>query len=337
MKNRNTFLLFVFLAFILIISFLAGIMFGAVKIPFKDVVDTLINTGNGSSDFSSIIWKIRLPRVFGALICGAGLATAGILLQILFKNPLVDSYILGISSGASLAMALLILGGIKFGFEKISSPIQVGIAFVGAMIVMIVVLLVSNKIQNSLSLLVIGLMMGYITSAITSSLVAFAEKEALHGYVIWTMGSYSGMSWEKIFVLLKILSPLIVIVILLAKPLNAFVLGENYARSMGVNIKRIRGIIILISSLITAIITAFTGPISFIGLAVPHITRLVFRTSNTRVLIPGVLFLGAIISIFCDMMSRVLLAPAEIPLSAMTAVIGAPIVIYLILKRRSLV
>lgn len=337
MGNKKDIGLFVFLISILIISVFFAIMLGAVKIPFEDVVSTLKSFGNNDSDFSSIIWKIRLPRVIGALVCGAGLATAGILLQILFKNPLVDSYILGISSGASLAMAFLILGGIKFGFEVISPSVQVLIAFVGAMAVMLIVLLISSRVQNSLSLLVIGLMMGYITSAITSSLIAFAEKEALHGYVIWTMGSYSGMSWEKIFMLGKILIPLILFVFILSKPLNALILGENYARSMGVNIKLIRAIIILISSVITAIITAFTGPISFIGLAVPHIARLMFRTSNNKILIPGVLIIGSIVSIFCDMMSRVLLAPAEIPLSSMTAVIGAPIVIYLILKRRSLV
>jgi len=335
--NKKVHIIFGILIILFVAILFMSIVQGSVKIPLDEVINSIMSKGLKDSAFDSIIWKIRLPRVLGAIICGASLAIAGILLQVLFKNPLVDSYILGISSGASLATALFILGGIKFGLEILGTYTQIGIAFMGAILVMGLVLLISRKIQNSVSLLVIGLMMGYIASAITSGLVAFAEKEALHGYVVWTMGSYASMSWEKISILYLILIPLCISIMAISKPLNALLLGENYAKSMGVNIKRIRGIIIVVSSLLTAMVTAFTGPISFIGLAVPHISRLVFKTSNNKILIPGTLLIGAMISMFCDMIARTLVSPAELPLSSVTSVIGAPIVIYLILKRRSLV
>lgn len=335
--NKKVHIIFGILIILFVAILFMSIVQGSVKIPLSEVINSIMSKGLKNSAFDSIIWKIRLPRVLGAIICGASLAIAGILLQVLFKNPLVDSYILGISSGASLATALFILGGIKFGLEILGTYTQIGIAFMGAILVMGLVLLISRKIQNSVSLLVIGLMMGYIASAITSGLVAFAEKEALHGYVVWTMGSYASMSWEKISILYLILIPLCISIMAISKPLNALLLGENYAKSMGVNIKRIRGIIIVVSSLLTAMVTAFTGPISFIGLAVPHISRLVFKTSNNKILIPGTLLIGAMISMFCDMIARTLVSPAELPLSSVTSVIGAPIVIYLILKRRSLV
>jgi len=335
--NKKVHIIFGILIILFVAILFMSIVQGSVKIPLDEVINSIMSKGLKDSAFDSIIWKIRLPRVLGAIICGASLAIAGILLQVLFKNPLVDSYILGISSGASLATALFILGGIKFGLEILGTYTQIGIAFMGAILVMGLVLLISRKIQNSVSLLVIGLMMGYIASAITSGLVAFAEKEALHGYVVWTMGSYASMSWEKISILYLILIPLCISIMAISKPLNALLLGENYAKSMGVNIKKIRGIIIVVSSLLTAMVTAFTGPISFIGLAVPHISRLVFKTSNNKILIPGTLLIGAMISMFCDMIARTLVSPAELPLSSVTSVIGAPIVIYLILKRRSLV
>lgn len=335
--NKKVHIIFGILIILFVAILFMSIVQGSVKIPLDEVINSIMSKGLKDSAFDSIIWKIRLPRVLGAIICGASLAIAGILLQVLFKNPLVDSYILGISSGASLATALFILGGIKFGLEILGTYTQIGIAFMGAILVMGLVLLISRKIQNSVSLLVIGLMMGYIASAITSGLVAFAEKEALHGYVVWTMGSYASMSWEKISILYLILIPLCISIMAISKPLNALLLGENYAKSMGVNIKKIRGIIIVVSSLLTAMVTAFTGPISFIGLAVPHISRLVFKTSNNKILIPGTLLIGAMISMFCDMIARILVSPAELPLSSVTSVIGAPIVIYLILKRRSLV
>lgn len=335
--NKKVHIIFGILIILFVAILFMSIVQGSVKIPLDEVINSIMSKGLKDSAFDSIIWKIRLPRVLGAIICGASLAIAGILLQVLFKNPLVDSYILGISSGASLATALFILGGIKFGLEILGTYTQIGIAFMGAILVMGLVLLISRRIQNSVSLLVIGLMMGYIASAITSGLVAFAEKEALHGYVVWTMGSYASMSWEKISILYLILIPLCISIMAISKPLNALLLGENYAKSMGVNIKKIRGIIIVVSSLLTAMVTAFTGPISFIGLAVPHISRLVFKTSNNKILIPGTLLIGAMISMFCDMIARTLVSPAELPLSSVTSVIGAPIVIYLILKRRSLV
>lgn len=316
-----------------VFSFCIG--FGSVKINLKEVMDILLSRGMVESSNRDIVMDIRLPRALGALVGGASLALSGLLLQIFFKNPIVEPYVLGISSGSILFVALIMLGGFTLGFESFSPFVLFLGAFVGSLLVMILVVAFAMKVKSVVTLLVIGLMVGYICSAITSVLVAFADKEQLQGFTMWKMGSFSAFTWNNIGTLAMVATPVLISSFFIVKPLNALLMGEEYAKSMGVGIKKFRIIIILISSILTSIVTAFAGPIAFIGLAVPHISRLIFKTSDNRVLIPGTILMGGIVTSLCDLMSRTLFSPVELPISAVTSFIGAPIVIYLILKRRT--
>lgn len=336
-KNKRKLLAFLILILAIIVLILISIGFGAVNIPIKDVVKSIFQQPIEEEAYSAIIWKIRMPRTIGALLCGSALAIAGLILQVLFKNPLVDTYILGIASGSSMAVALLILAGVGMGFGMSTPGILMLFSFIGAMAVMFVVLAISKKVKSTISLLVVGLMMGYVANAVTQILIVFAEEHSISGYVVWTMGSYAGITWEQIRLMTIILIPSTLFAFALSKKLNVMLLGEKYAQSMGLNIKRIRKEIIVISSLLAATVTAFAGPVSFIGLAVPHMTRLVFKSSDNRVLIPANFLSGAVLSLFCDFVSRMIVVPAELPLGSVTAMVGAPIVIYLVMRRRSLV
>ncbi|BDR67094.1 FecCD family ABC transporter permease [Clostridium tetani] len=333
-RSKHVFLLM----FLLILSFFAFafcVGFGSVKISLKEVIQIIFNRELSNSTNKDIIMDIRLPRAIATLVGGAALALSGLLLQIFFKNPIVEPYILGISSGATLFVALVMLGGFSLGFENPSPYVLVFGAFLGSLLVMMLVVVFAMRVKNIITLLIIGIMVGYICSAVTNILTAFADKEQLYGFIMWTKGSFSGFTWNNVGVLTSVGIPILIASFFTVKPLNAFLMGEEYAKSMGVNIKKFRLIIILIASILTAVVTAFTGPIAFIGLAVPHISRLIFKTSDNRVLIPGTVILGAIVTAFCDLICRTLFAPIELPISAITSFIGAPIVIYLILKRRA--
>ncbi|RXM73755.1 FecCD family ABC transporter permease [Clostridium tetani] len=333
-RSKHIFLLI----FLLILSFFAFafcVGFGSVRIDLKEVIQIIFNKELSNSTNKDIIMDIRLPRAIATLVGGAALALSGLLLQIFFKNPIVEPYILGISSGATLFVALVMLGGFRLGFENPSPYVLVFGAFLGSLLVMMLVVVFAMRVKNIITLLIIGIMVGYICSAVTNILTAFADKEQLYGFIMWTKGSFSGFTWNNVGVLTSVGIPILVASFFTVKPLNAFLMGEEYAKSMGVNIKKFRLIIILIASILTAVVTAFTGPIAFIGLAVPHISRLIFKTSDNRVLIPGTVILGAIVTAFCDLICRTLFAPIELPISAITSFIGAPIVIYLIIKRRA--
>ncbi len=312
-----------------------GISIGSVNISFAKVVKILLGMDVGNPVFTSIVMDIRLPRVLATIIGGACLSVSGLLLQIFFRNPIVEPYVLGISSGASLFVGLVILGGYTFGFNNASPMVLFLGAFMGAMLIMAVVVLAAKKVKNVTTLLIIGIMAGFICSAMTSILTSFADKEQIAGYVMWTLGSFSGISWEQVKYLYFLAGPFVLLSFFLSKPLNALLFGENYAISMGVNIKRFRVVIIIISSILTAGITAFAGPISFVGLAVPHMVRIIFKTSDNRILIPGVIVAGAFMTALCDFGARMLLSPIELPLSAITSLIGAPIVVYLLLRKKN--
>jgi len=331
-RNRQIFLIVLLLALIIIVS-LISISVGSVNISLKNVVGILMGWDIGNNTFKSIVMDIRLPRVLATVIGGACLAVSGLLLQIFFRNPIVEPYVLGISSGASLFVGLVVLGGYTFGVKHVTPMFLFGGAFIGAMIVMLAVVFAAKKVKNITTLLIIGMMAGFICSALTSMLTAFADKESLHGFIMWTMGSFSGFSWlqDKYLYILGV--PFILLSFLLSKPLNAMLFGENYALSMGLSIKTFRMIIILIASVLTATITAFAGPIAFVGLAVPHMVRITFGTSDNRILIPGVIISGALMTGVCDLGARMLLAPTELPLGAITSLFGAPIVIYLLLRK----
>jgi iron complex transport system permease protein len=332
-------LLYILLAAASVMIFLLNMGFGSVNITVREIIKIMFDINSNDADKSGtaylIIQRIRMPRAVASIAGGAALAVAGLLLQTFFSNPIVEPYVLGISSGSLLFVGMIILGGYRFGFKHITPMVYFAGAFAGALLIMLVVLFAARRVRSIITLLIIGLMGGYICGAGISILTAFAEKEQIARFSLWSMGSFSGFSWSQIQVLYGIVVPMLAVAFMMAKSLNALNMGETYAASMGVNVKLIRYMIILISSVLTAAITAFAGPISFIGLAVPHICRILFRTSDTRLLIPGVILGGAMMAGLCDFIARNIISPIELPLGAITALIGAPLVVWLLSKRET--
>ncbi len=327
-----------FMVYLLFGLVLAGIMagsvtLGSVPIPLDEMA-TIITPHDTESVNGFIIWKIRLPRVIAAALGGGYLAVAGLLLQVFFRNPIVGPFILGISSGATLTVSIVMLTSLTLGMTVINPFMATLAAFVGAYGAMAVVMAVAARVKNGITLLIVGLMMGYLCHAVTSVLVAFAEKEKIKGFVLWQLGSFSGFRWSEIEAMIFIGGAVCILVYALAKPLNAFLLGEEYAASMGVNIRVFRLLILLSSCALAGMITAMAGPVAFVGLAVPHMVRLAFATSDNRILVPGTLLVGAVVTALCDFIARMVFAPVELPISAITAFFGAPIVISLLIKRK---
>jgi iron complex transport system permease protein len=333
-KRNKMPLLFVLFVAMLILFAVLNIVLGSVRISLHDLVRVLLRQGENAV-YDKVVWDIRLPRTLAAILGGAALSVSGLLLQIFFRNPIVDPYVLGVSSGATLIVAILMLTGVVLEMGTIPPYLLSVGAFAGALAVVILIVAVSGRVKQVVTLLVIGLMIGYVCGAGTTILEALAEKENLHNFVLWTMGSFSGFGWEQVSVLAAAGGVLLAVSYLLCKPLNALLLGEDYARSMGVNIKSLRVVLVLIASTLTALVTAFAGPVAFIGLAAPHIARLTLGTSDNRALIPATILLGAVITNLCDLLARILFAPVELPISAISSLIGAPIVIVLLMKRRT--
>lgn len=335
MNSKRFVWVFIILVSLLIVTFLLSIALGSVKITPGEVWKGIFLSDNDTEPYRLIIQRIRLPRVLGAFICGAALGVAGLLLQVFFRNAIVDSFILGISSGASLMVALVMLAGFTIGTGVFSSFTIVLSAFIGSLLVMLLVMLVAGKVEGLITLLVIGMMIGYLCSAVNSILVAFGQKEQISSFVFWSLGSFSGLRQEQVAVLAVIVIPLLTASFFLSKPLNGLLLGVAYAKSMGINVRIIRLLIILITSLLAGAVTAIAGPVAFIGMAVPHISRLLLGSSDNHFLIPVSVLIGAIIAGICDLAARTILPPVELPLTAMTSFIGAPLVIYLLLKGAS--
>lgn len=335
-KMNRTLFLFLLLGACLLIIFLLNVGIGSADISLKDIWEIFFGDVNELDTKSLIVRRIRLPRAFASIAGGAALAISGFLLQTFFSNPIVEPYVLGISSGSSLFVGLVFLGGFTFGVSTVT-PIFLFIgAFIGAMLVMMIVLFASRKVKSIITLLIIGMMAGYVCSAATSILTAFAEKENVKTFTMWTMGSFSGFTWSQIAILYVIVCPMLFLSFCMAKPLNALTMGDKYAESMGIHVKRVRYALILISSILTAAVTAFAGPISFIGLAVPHICRILFHSSDSRILIPAAALGGGLMAGVCDFVARNILSPVELPLGAITSIIGAPIVVYLLTKKNEL-
>ena len=326
-------LLFFVLAGGLLILFLLNVGIGSADISVKDILQVLFGDMDTSDSRYLIIQRIRMPRALSSIAGGAALAIAGFLLQTFFANPIVEPYVLGVSSGSSLFVGLVFLGGFTFGVSRITPMFLFFGAFTGSMLVMLIVVIAARKVKSIVTLLIIGMMAGYVCSAATSLLTAFAEKENIKTFTMWTMGSFAGFTWAQIRVLYAIVIPMIVLSFCLAKPLNALNMGDKYAMSMGINVRMIRYALIIISSILTAAVTAFAGPISFIGLAVPHICRILFHTSDSRILIPAASLGGGLMAGICDFTARNIMSPIELPLGAITAIIGAPIVVYLLVRR----
>lgn len=325
---------------VLVMTLLVSIGLGSVAIPIDEIIAVLLGNNSSKSSWNTIILHFRLPKAITAMLVGSGLSIAGLLMQTLFKNPLAGPFVLGISSGASLGVAILLLGsGIFGGVLATIAFSSWGLAIassIGAGLVMLAVLVTATKVRNTMSILIIGLMFGTVTSAIISVLTFFSNADKIQQFVFWGFGSLGNLSWNEILVFFTIYIIAILNLIYIIKPLNSLLIGENYAKSLGINIKKNRNIILLITSLLTGVITAFAGPIAFIGLAVPHITKLVFKTSDHKILLPAVAILGAIILLFCDIVAQLPTSEFTLPINAVTSLIGAPVVIWLLVRKKKI-
>ena len=340
MKKKSHKKHFILLSVLLILLFVLNISLGSVAIPFEDILNTLIGNTSVKESWQTIVLNFRLPKAITAILVGSGLSVAGLLMQTLFRNPLAGPFVLGISSGASLGVALLILGSSLFGSfflaNSISSWSLPIASSLGAFLVLSAVIIAANKVRNTMSILIIGLMFGSFTSAIISILAYFSEAQKIQLFLFWSFGSLGNLSWNEllVFIIIYVIGMLATLAII--KPLNSLLLGENYAKSLGVNVKKNRNIILIITCLLTGVITAFAGPIAFIGLAVPHVGRMIFTTSNHKVLIPAVLLIGAIIMLICDAIAQLPTSEFTLPINAITSLFGAPIVIWLLIRKKKL-
>lgn len=328
---------FASLVVLLIISFALNLSMGSVSIPPSGVFKYFFGSLDHSS-WSTIIETFRIPKAITAMFAGAALGVSGLQMQTLFRNPLAGPFILGISAGAGLGVALVIFLGVWIGGFTVLSTIGrswllVGSSAVGSFIVLFTILMASWRIRSGISLLIVGLMFGSAASALVSILQYFSQAENIQAYVIWTFGSLGSLSWEELSILIPILAVALLLSMLLSKQLNALLLGEDYAESMGMNLKAGRMLIILNTSLLAGTITAFCGPIAFIGLAIPHIARMLFNTGNHLLLTPLIILLGAIALLLFDVISQLPGVDETLPINAITSLFGAPFVIWLILRR----
>ena len=323
---------FLILIVLLILLLFLNINGGSIRLSVREILAVL---GRRSSDATavSILWNIRLPRILAALLLGGALSVSGFLLQTFFANPIAGPFVLGISSGAKLVVALVMIFLLGRGIT-ISSLGMVGAAFVGSMISMGFVLAVSKKVNNMSMLVVCGIMIGYICSAITDFFVTFAEDSNIVNLHNWSLGSFSGTSWNSVKIMAVIVLVALFFVFFLSKPIGAYQIGENYAQNLGVNIKALRVLLILLSSILSACVTAFAGPISFVGIAVPHLIKSLFKTAKPLVIIPAGFLGGAVFCLFCDLLARTVFAPTELSISSVTAVFGAPVVIYMMIRKQ---
>ncbi|WP_456314926.1 iron chelate uptake ABC transporter family permease subunit [Pseudomonas shirazensis] len=337
-KKRNI-ILFSILGLALLFMFFLDISLGSVTIPFKEVYTSLTGGQASKSTWEYIIINYRLPKAITAFLVGIGLSVSGLLMQTLFRNPLAGPDVLGLSSGAILAVAIVILGaGLlpTFLHEILLSPYGIVLAStLGSISVLMLILIVAQKLRNTMAILIIGLMFGSFTSAIVGVLTYFSSAEQLQKFTFWSLGSLGSLSWTSISVLAVCISIGLVLSASSIKPLNALLLGENYAKSMGLNYKKAQLIIILATSILAGSVTAFAGPIAFIGLAVPHIAKLTFQTSNHAVLYWSTFFYGGIIMLFCDIASQLPGLETTLPINAITSIIGAPVVVWLLMRKRN--
>ncbi len=330
--TRRYALVFVSLALLLLLAFLLNVMTGNVNIPVRQIVDILVNGTDGGTE-AEIVWKIRLPRAVMAMLLGGALALAGFLLQTFFENPIAGPFVLGISSGAKLAVALTMIALLK-RVGSISSFVMIAAAFAGALAATGFILAVSRVVRHMAALLVAGIMIGYVCSALTEFAVTFADDSDIVNLHGWSQGSFSGMNWGHAAVAFLVVAAAFVMTLLLAKPISAFLLGEAYAMSVGVNVGRFRVLLILLSSLLSACVTAFAGPISFVGIAVPFLIKQALGTSKPLPVIPATFLGGACFCLICDLIARMAFAPTELNISTVTSVFGAPVVIFMLIRRQ---
>tara|TARA_R110002020_G_scaffold91560_1_gene222201 strand:+ start:36498 stop:37529 length:1032 start_codon:yes stop_codon:yes gene_type:complete len=339
--QKTYFIPFVLLLVVLLLCFGINVSLGSVAIPLKETVNAFLGNSAAQDSSTYIIWNYRIPKAFTAVLVGGGLSVSGLLMQTFFRNPLAGPFVLGISSGASLGAALLIMGSSLFSgllsFNLVNDVSLAVVSSMGSFAVLLSVMVVAAKVKDSMALLIIGLMFGSITAAVVSVLSYFTDAQQLQQYIYWSFGSIGHLSWAQLAILGTIVIIGMILGIASIKSLNALLLGENYARSLGVDIKKSRFLIIIAAGLLAGGITAFAGPIAFVGLAVPHLTRQIFNTTDHKILVPAVTLYGAILLLICDTVAQLPNSASMLPLNAVTSVVGAPVVIWLLVRKRKMV
>lgn len=318
--------------------FVLSLLVGSVRIPAADVVDILMGNEGARPSWQFIVLESRLPQAITAALCGGALAVSGLLLQTAFRNPLAGPSIFGVNSGAGLGVALVMLffgGSLSVGSLQLSGFVAVlTTAFVGAMAVIALIFFFSSLVRSNVMLLIVGIMIGYIANSAISLLNFFATDEGVKSYMVWGMGSFGGVSMDNMPVFAGVTFLGLAGAVLLIKPLNALMLGEGYAANLGINVLRVRNWLLIVTGLLTAVTTAFCGPVAFIGLAVPHLVRLFIVTDNHRVLMPATILMGAVVGLACNLVCFLPGESGVIPLNAITPLVGAPVIIYVIVKER---
>ncbi len=330
-SKRYGVVLAMLVSLVLVLAFLS-INYGSATIPFGELIKILLNQGKGTTNYD-IVWQVRLPRLVACMVLGGALALSGFLLQTFFHNPIAGPYILGISSGAKLVVAgmmILLIGR----YRTVSSAALIGGAFVGAMLSMALVLLVARTLKGHSMLIISGIMIGYICSAMTDFMINFASDAGIVNLHNWARGSFSSIAWEDVGVMIAVVLPTLLLVFMLAKPIGAYQLGENYALSMGLQIKAFRRKLVLLSSILCGAVIAFVGPISFVGIAVPHLAKGMLKTSKPLIVMPVCFLGGGVFCMGCDLIARTAFAPTELGISSVTALLGAPVVIAMMVKKK---
>lgn len=323
---------FIMLFILLTLLLIWNINSGSVDLSVGEIVQILMKK-TGEETAVNIIWEIRLPRLLSALVLGGALSVSGFLLQTFFGNPIAGPFVLGISSGAKLVVSLVMVYMLGRGATT-GSAMMIIAAFSGSLLSMAFILAVSHKVKNMAMLVTCGIMIGYICSAVTDFVVTFADDSNIVNLHNWSLGSFSGMTWENLELMTAVIFLTLLFTFFLSKPIGAYQLGEVYARNMGVNIRLFRVLLILLSSIFSATVTAYAGPISFVGIAVPHLMKSLLRTAKPILVIPACFLGGAVFCLFCDLLARTMFAPTELSISSVTAVFGAPVVIYMMMRRK---
>lgn len=338
--KRPVALYMLLIALLIFVFFLLNILLGSIQIPFKDVWHILWGDYNGNEIWQNIVWKSRIPQALTALVAGAGLSVSGLQMQTVFRNPLAGPSVLGISSGASMGVAFVVLlsgtiGGVALNKVGVMGEIALTIsAIIGSLSIMALIIFVSQKVKGNVTLLIIGVMVGYVANAVIGVLKYFSVEEDIRAYVIWGLGSFARVSGNQMTLFVSIMLVLLPLSFLLVKTLNLLLLGDAYARNLGLNIRRARLQVITCSGVLVAIVTAYCGPIIFLGLAVPHLCRSLFRTSDHRILMPASLLMGGAMALVCNLIARMPGFEGALPVNSVTALVGAPVVISVLFNKR---
>lgn len=338
--KRPVALYMLLIALLIFVFFLLNILLGSIQIPFKDVWHILWGDYNGNEIWQNIVWKSRIPQALTALVAGAGLSVSGLQMQTVFRNPLAGPSVLGISSGASMGVAFVVLlsgtiGGVALSKVGVMGEIALTIsAIIGSLSIMALIIFVSQKVKGNVTLLIIGVMVGYVANAVIGVLKYFSVEEDIRAYVIWGLGSFARVSGNQMTLFVSIMLVLLPLSFLLVKTLNLLLLGDAYARNLGLNIRRARLQVITCSGVLVAIVTAYCGPIIFLGLAVPHLCRSLFRTSDHRILMPASLLMGGAMALMCNLIARMPGFEGALPVNSVTALVGAPVVISVLFNKR---